>query len=919
MPYTLYKRTADTVVFPAAGDSIFILSVTAVETAPGTYDLSVEGISNGSATCGVNLLLMAGPLNVSPVINAAGFFTAAFAGLALAAGSFLAVEGINTAAGANGKDGHLLTFPGQPKLGLANGPVANVDPLRFDFKAGNPDRIVNTRFFNQLVLEPLLKGHFKGVKTVVYGKAQKSLKVKELDKLLPEIKKVIKPIWDEFAKGKIRYPEFLFRSRILAKEVNAKLTRKATEEEAVLWASKFQADKKAVKALKAAKPMVSQRYRNNPSIYALSGSTSLIDFRDIEIAGTPLQDALDQLEDFLDYLYASDDFQGRVGLLFSDRLRFQPAGLVVGEQVYTMSLAPGEEVELRQVVETKRKSTIEDIVDREQELSFNLTASWTNEITEGLAEQSSIQSAVNVGANANVKLPIEELPIGFGINVSNSVTTADSITREQSTTTAFERTSNAASKMRSQHKIRMEITNEQSNSLTTTRKIRNANSQRSQTNIFSKVYRKERVTLERYGLQLCFRLVVNDPSFRARSNFLANLDKIDPNNPAHYAKSPTGVSTSGTFDFEYGQGQFMDEYSTSFESREIDMRGDLKKPDGTAAPGNFILSSSRLGLVEFQIDEYVNTIVSSTTTSSTSTSMNDFKSHHGVLEWEPAPSTGGTSAKGTVVVGLSHRWFSYIVGVNGIMLKKATIKVSADWVPAQADLDAIRAANEDLRRQLADALNEEKILQLRNNSINDYPGQVLAEAISRGIEQTQEMVHLRHIFDFQNAIVESAPYWASTSGVAAYRDIERRLSALPVPLAINSVLTDELTSPQAIVYIPVIEGHEADALDLLPGVDWQEKARIMSDIDQYRANSFAPVPTYLPTYDEILGPAPLVSTPADVAAWATEWEKPQKQFQVVSHWSLLTPTDGLHMEARLSESQSTDEHQTRMLENQTGD
>src|SRR5205814_1081371 len=92
------------------------------------------------------------------------------------------------------------------------------------------------------------------------------------------------------------------------------------------------------------------------------------------------------------------------GVLFSDRLRFQPAGLVIGEKVYALSLGAGEEVQLRQVVETRRQTLSEDIKDREQEQQLTLSSTWSTEITDALKENQSHQNTSTEGLSANADL-----------------------------------------------------------------------------------------------------------------------------------------------------------------------------------------------------------------------------------------------------------------------------------------------------------------------------------------------------------------------------------------------------------------------------------------------------------------------------------------------------------------------------------
>jgi hypothetical protein len=52
-----------------------------------------------------------------------------------------------------------------------------------------------------------------------------------------------------------------------------------------------------------------------------------------------------------------------IGFLYLDRTRIRPIGFAVGEFIYSLSLAPGEEVTIDQKTFSKRESTFEDLND----------------------------------------------------------------------------------------------------------------------------------------------------------------------------------------------------------------------------------------------------------------------------------------------------------------------------------------------------------------------------------------------------------------------------------------------------------------------------------------------------------------------------------------------------------------------------
>jgi hypothetical protein len=907
----LYLRELDSIDVPAQGDSIFILSVeTRRSSGSAVSDVVVQGLSFGSATGSVKVILKSGVLtNAVNVTPATRHFTSSFASVSLTGESWLQVEAQNADGGATGKDALVLAVPAPATLDLGAAPLANLETARFDFLAGTPDRIVNTHFFTQLVLEPL--GVFAAQDDAVYRHPDPTLmiyrgpdeKIYALDilKLIEDTRPLVIDRWKTFALGKSPYAEFLREATATLRQQMPKYRRQAQPAERKEWEKHF--------AKKAAAGERSPRVDQGKVVTDKSGSVVYSG-----AGGVALQ------QKTLQYLLAHDDFGGKVGLLFADRLRFQPSGLVVGEPLYTLSLAPGEEVQLRQVVETKRRATAEEVTNREQELTRNLSSTWSNDISEGVSQQSSVQDAVTVGINANAKLPIEALPVGVGANVSNSTTVADTTSREYTVKTSVETTATATSRMRAQHKIRLEVTSEVGSSLAATRTIRNANAQRAATYIFSKVYRKERVTLERHDAQLCFRLVVNDPAAQARANFLSNLDKIDPNSPQHYPNAPLAQTAEKSLEFTWLDGNvFWNEFYSAYTSyQEVDLRDGMTVVGGGSIPLGNVLSNFRLRLVDFDLFNREGTPISIIREEIVrSSSKSEFDAAGGDFRWNPRPSLGGTTAKGTIRVSLPYRWSDWFVYWRDSVMSRVQLKLQADWVPTQGDVIAYQAAVQEIRAALLAACTEARVLQLRDIASADYSGQVVASAVSQQLSPTENIVFLRHIFNFESAFIENAPYWASQSGLATYRALERRLRDLPIPLSLSEVLVPELITPQAVVYLPVFSGHEGEALDLLPGVSADEKARLMDDIRAFRREHFPVLPTTLPTSQEVLSPTPPSGTPAGAKEWETRWEKPQRGFDVLAHWHILTPTDGVHMETRLSDSVVTDEHQTRMLENQT--
>ncbi|MFI5852369.1 hypothetical protein ACIA8B_31650 [Micromonospora chalcea] len=93
----------------------------------------------------------------------------------------------------------------------------------------------------------------------------------------------------------------------------------------------------------------------------------------------------DQQAEFVAGLLQSD-----VGIAFLDRTRIRPVGFALGEHVYALALAPGEEAVLEQRTYTKRELTLEEQSESEQQTDVELTSALTTELQEGFERQKSL-------------------------------------------------------------------------------------------------------------------------------------------------------------------------------------------------------------------------------------------------------------------------------------------------------------------------------------------------------------------------------------------------------------------------------------------------------------------------------------------------------------------------------------------------
>lgn len=142
-----------------------------------------------------------------------------------------------------------------------------------------------------------------------------------------------------------------------------------------------------------------------------------------------------------------------------------------GELITTIALAPGEELTLEVHSWTKEtfKSERELAVESEITLSNRLTARDHLEVISKLATES------KVGANANVDItiPVEGIPIGVGAGVDASTTLSSALDTTAQRTT--ESTTEAASALKSQRRLRIEVSRETGSEEKQLRKVANSN------------------------------------------------------------------------------------------------------------------------------------------------------------------------------------------------------------------------------------------------------------------------------------------------------------------------------------------------------------------------------------------------------------------------------------------------------------
>jgi hypothetical protein len=213
-----------------------------------------------------------------------------------------------------------------------------------------------------------------------------------------------------------------------------------------------------------------------------------------------------------------------VGFGFLDRTRISPIGFAIGEHVYALGLAPGEEVVLEQKTFTKRQATFEEQTDQERQFDIELSSTYSTELQEGLERQSSQSDTwglnlSHTGAYSSGPTPWGQWDGNHTIAYTKNVTDANQYARKRSLKDGQQASGKVSARYRTQHKTLFRVTQEQGFEVASKRTIRNPNRVTPITLHYFKTLQRLRLRQERYGVRLCWAPSIRDPG-------RAFLDKI---------------------------------------------------------------------------------------------------------------------------------------------------------------------------------------------------------------------------------------------------------------------------------------------------------------------------------------------------------------------------------------------------------
>ena len=227
--------------------------------------------------------------------------------------------------------------------------------------------------------------------------------------------------------------------------------------------------------------------------------------------GELLESAADVWKDWLDDLTQAADAAVPTqpfGYLHLERLDFVPAGVEHGELIYSIPLAPAEEVA---IVHKEWSNTNEEFHKIVSDQFEDYSEKGVVEHTElGSSSQSQAQHASSFSLSMSASGGYG--PISANVNTSYSTQQSDSQSRETSIRQTSETTKKASARSRKAHKISFRLAKKTGIEDQTVRKVENPDPIHPVRYDYYQLLRKWRVDLRRYGIRLTYRLTIPEPA-----------------------------------------------------------------------------------------------------------------------------------------------------------------------------------------------------------------------------------------------------------------------------------------------------------------------------------------------------------------------------------------------------------------------
>jgi type II secretion system protein G len=229
-----------------------------------------------------------------------------------------------------------------------------------------------------------------------------------------------------------------------------------------------------------------------------------------------------------------------VGLLHLERLGFTPAGIERGELVYSLPLAPGEEVALTYREWSNTAEEFQKIVTDFLETYSEEGVTEKSELSQATSSQTQHAMGFNAGVTASGQFGAVNIAATTGFNLSEASTKSEQSSRNQSAQV----TRKASSRAKQEHKMSFTTSTASGTEQTTSRTIKNPHDDAVVRVDYYQLVRKWNVDLFRYGVRLTYDLAIPEPGadIMSKINELEQLSGVldvpfgDPNATVDWAK-----------------------------------------------------------------------------------------------------------------------------------------------------------------------------------------------------------------------------------------------------------------------------------------------------------------------------------------------------------------------------------------------
>lgn len=211
-----------------------------------------------------------------------------------------------------------------------------------------------------------------------------------------------------------------------------------------------------------------------------------------------------------------------VGFLHLEKLSFTPAGIERGELIYSIPLAPGEEVNIAHKEWSNTSEEFEKIVSDSFEEFSEEGVVESNELSQSTNSERQHSSGFNTGVTASGKYGPVRITASAGYNVNNASSQSEQIARNHSSQT----TSKASSRSKREHKISFKVASASGVEDATIRKIVNPDPQNTKRIDYYQLIRKWQVDLFRYGIRLTYDMIIPEPGSDILSKII-EIQEID--------------------------------------------------------------------------------------------------------------------------------------------------------------------------------------------------------------------------------------------------------------------------------------------------------------------------------------------------------------------------------------------------------